>query len=605
MCGIIGVTNLNNYGSGEIIYKALTRLEYRGYDSVGVAIINDGKINIEKEKGSIEVVNKQLELANMRGKIGIGHSRWATHGPPSKANAHPHLSQEGRVAIVHNGIIENFFDLKKELEGLGYEFRSDTDTEVLPHLIEYFLSQNMTVLEAIAALRDKIKGTFAIVMITLAEPDKIYAFRRDNPLVLGIGTDANYCASDIPAFLPYTNNVIILRDNELAILEPTSYQILDLTTMEKKERKPKKVTWTAEAAQKGGYPHFMLKEIHEQPQVLRTQLATQQEQFEQGATLLESANKIILVAAGTAYYASLTAYFTLPHIAKKVVIPTVAAEWDNVANFVDEQTLILTVSQSGETLDTIKAVKDGINKGAKILAVVNVTDSTLTRLADLVIYIHAGPEIGVAATKTYVAQAFAVWRLAYGVAQLHLPDAEQEAFAQAIRQLPDLVSEIIQNSELLAREVAKWMKHKHSAFYLGRGISFVSAAEGALKMKEIAYVHAEAYPAGESKHGPIALVEDDYPVIFVLPNDSTRDKMIGAIQEMKARGAKAIGVIEEGDSESLDYLDHAFIIPKGASKYLSNIAYVIPLQLFAYYTTTQRGHNPDRPRNLAKSVTVE
>lgn len=608
MCGIIGVTQQDHSGSGKVVYEALTRLEYRGYDSVGIAIIEpDGKIKVEKDKGAIEEVGTRLAFPNLMGTVAIGHSRWATHGPPSKENAHPHTSKSQRVAVVHNGIIENFYELKKDLVDLGYEFKSETDTEVLPHLMEHLLSSGLEVLEAIKELIQRIKGTFAIVMMTTDEPNRIYAFRRDNPLVLGIGENKNYCASDIPAFLPYTNKVIVLRDNELAILEPNNYELLDLNTWKPITRKPKKITWTAEAAQKAGFPHFMLKEIHEQPRVLSTQLSTQHDELLKATELLDQAEKVILVAAGTAYHASLTAYYTLPRYAKLPVIPCIAAEWDNIKELVDDKTLLLTVSQSGETLDTIKAVKDGINRGAKVLAVVNVTDSTLTRLADQVYYIHAGPEIGVAATKTYTGQSFAIWRIIYEylrVRELVPPELLVE-YSEAIKNTPDTVTHLIQKYEIKAKEIAKWLATKNSAFYLGRGISFVSAAEGALKMKEIAYIHAEAYPAGESKHGPIALVEDDYPIVFTVPNDQTREKMMGSVQEMKARGATTIGIVEEGDEEILSVLDHVFVIPKGLSNFVSTIAYQIPQQLLAYYTTTQRGFDPDRPRNLAKSVTVE
>jgi glutamine---fructose-6-phosphate transaminase (isomerizing) len=608
MCGIIGVSQSVMEGSGKIVYEALTRLEYRGYDSVGIAIIGpNGKITVEKDKGAIKEVGDKLAFSSLMGTVAIGHSRWATHGPPSKENAHPHISEKNRVAVVHNGIIENYYELKLDLQALGFKFRSETDTEVIAHLAEHLLDQGLNVLDTVKEITTRIKGTFAIVMVTTDEPSRIYAFRRDNPLVLGIGEGKNYCASDIPAFLPYTNNVIVLRDNELAILDPDKYEIINLQTWKPIIRSPKKITWTAEAAQKGGFPHFMLKEIHEQSKVLTMQLATQEQEFIKATTLIDNSDKIILIAAGTAYHASLTLYHTLPKYSRKVVLPCIAAEWDTLSNLVDDKTLIITVSQSGETLDTIKAVKDGIDKGAKVLAVVNVTDSTLTRLANNVIYIHAGPEIGVAATKTYIAQVFALWRLVYTYCQKNqiLTNPELIEFQKAIENTPKLIERLIQLHELKAKDISKWLATKNSAFYLGRGISFVTAAEGALKMKEIAYIHAEAYPAGESKHGPIALVEKDYPIIFTIPNDRTRDKMIGSVQEMKARGATAIGIIEEGDEELSSLLDHKFEIPKGVSNFVSTIAYQIPQQLLAYYTTTQRGYDPDRPRNLAKSVTVE
>ncbi|RMG32025.1 MAG: glutamine--fructose-6-phosphate transaminase (isomerizing) [Methanobacteriota archaeon] len=608
MCGIIGITQHTCENTGKMVYEALTRLEYRGYDSVGMAIIDpQNNLVVQKDKGSIEEVGQKLDFSSYMGYTAIGHSRWATHGPPSQKNAHPHVSQHKRVAVVHNGIIENFLELKKDLMDLGYNFVSDTDTEVIPHLMEYFLSQGMSPLEGIRELVKTIKGTFAIVMTIIDEPDTIYAFRRDNPLVLGIGENENFCASDIPAFLPYTNKVIILKDDELAILKPDSYKIIDLKSGDVLPRKPKEINWTAEAAQKGGFPHFMLKEIHEQPKVLRTQLATQEDQLEEVADKILAAEKILVVAAGTAYYAALPAYYLFPQLAKKVVVPVISAEWDAVSPIIDEKTVVIASSQSGETLDTIRAVKDAISRKATIIAVVNVVDSTLTRYADHVIYIHTGPEIGVAATKTYSGLNLAINRIAYHVALKSgaLNDEELQEFEQAIQNLPDTIEQVIMEHEIRAKELSNWLKQKSSAFYLGRGPSLPTACEGALKMKEIAYLHAEAYPAGESKHGPIALIENDFPVIFTIPNDSTRRKMMGSVQEMKARGAKTIGIIEEGDEEIKQVLDHYFEIPKGYSKYLSSIVYEIPQQMLAYYTATLKGLNPDKPRNLSKSVTVE
>lgn len=608
MCGIIGITQKSSDGNiGKQIYDALTRLEYRGYDSVGIAVIDDEKIVVHKDKGPIKEVGTKLQFKKLTGKTAIGHSRWATHGPPSKVNAHPHRSMHGDVVVIHNGIIENFIALRQELMDLGYEFVSQTDTELIPHFLSYQLSQGKNMIDSILELMDRIVGTFALVIVHKNEPEKIYALRKDNPLVLGISENANYCASDIPAFLPWTKEVIILKDNELAILLPDSYEILKLPDLKKSDRKPHTITWTTEAAQKGGYPHHMLKEIHEQPLVFTTQLGTQREIFANIASMVNDANKVILVAAGTAHYASLNAYHSFPKLSGKIVIPVIAAEWDSVIPIIDDDTLILAVSQSGETLDTMKAVKDGRSRGAKVASIVNVTGSSLTTISDQVAYIHAGPEIGVAATKTYTAQSYAVWRTAYELAKItgRLDDNELKEFNQVITTLPKVAGTIIRDNEAKTRELAKWFATKNSAFYLGRGPSHITALEGALKMKEISYIHAEAYPAGESKHGPIALVEDDYPVVFSIPNDVTRTKMLGSVMEMAARGATTIGIIEKGDDEMRNVLSHYFEIPKGYSNYLSPITYEIPQQLLAYYTSVKRGINPDRPKNLAKSVTVE
>ena len=608
MCGIIGVAQTIENGSGRIISEGLKRLEYRGYDSVGIAAIEaTNVITVEKDKGAIDLVGANLGFNAITGKIAIGHSRWATHGAPSRINAHPHLSMNGKVAVIHNGIIENFYTIKQELLDLGYKFKSQTDTEVIPNLIEHYLNNGMKPLDAIKKLIAKIKGTFAIVMITTEAPSKIYAFKKDNPLVLGIGNGANYCASDIPAFLPYTKQVIILEEDELGILEAENYTIYNISTWETIQRKPHTIDWNPIEAEKLGYPHFMLKEIHEQPAVLKKQLQTQVDEFNYANDLINGAEKIIVIAAGTAYHAALSAYYSISKIAKKVVLPCIAAEWDSVAHLADKKTLIIACSQSGETLDTIKATKSAIKNKAKILSIVNVYNSTLTRLSDHVIYIHSGPEIGVAATKTYLALDYAVWRIALTLAEStnSLSNHELSLFRETINSIPAVVKMMIQTYEAKAREISKWLQNCSSIYYLGRGKSYASAREGALKMKEIAYIHAEGYPAGESKHGPIALVEDGFPVIFIAPKDETRNKIVGSIQEMKARGAVTIGIIEEDDEELKVMFDHYFEVPKGSSQYVSTIPYQIPLQFLAYFTSVIKGYNPDKPRNLAKSVTVE
>jgi len=609
MCGIIGITKTKKTNNliGSQIYEALTRLEYRGYDSVGMAVISKDGIELAKDKGSINEVGEKLNFNEYEGSTAIGHSRWATHGAVEKRNAHPHKSNDGRVVVVHNGIIENFMQLKKELQIKGVIFESDTDTEIIPNLIEMYLKEGMSMVKAIISLIDKIEGTYALVISSSEEPDKIYVIRKDNPLVIGITEDAMFCASDIPAFLPWTREVIILKDLEIAILEPGNLEIISAVNEQLIVRKSHEVTWDAEAAQKGGYPHFMIKEIHEQEKVLRVQLKTQNENIELAANMIQKANKVILVAAGSAYYASLNAYYNFINLANKVVIPCVAAEWSSIENIVDENSIIISVSQSGETLDTIKAIKSAKTKGAKIIAVVNVVGSTLTQISDLNLYIHSGPEIGVAATKTFSSQSLMIWRIGFELAKINgsLTDTELKKFENNLKDIPKKISEIIKRNEAKIRDISNYMYEQKSAFYLGRDISLISAYEGALKIKEIAYIHAEGYPAGESKHGPIALIEDGFPVVFTIPKDYTRDKMMGSVQEMAARGALTIGIIEEGDDEMIEVLDHYIEIPKGYSKFVSSIAYNIPLQLLAYYTSVKRGLNPDRPRNLAKSVTVE
>ncbi len=608
MCGIIGITADNlNEPIGKLIYNALIRLEYRGYDSVGISVINNDKIIVEKDKGSIKEVGSKLEFEKIMGNTAIGHSRWATHGKPSKENAHPHKSMNDDVVVVHNGIIENFNEMKEELIDIGYKFRSQTDTEVIPHFLSHQLEEGKTMMQAIQALVSRIKGTFAIVIAHTREPEKIYALKKDNPLVLGISEGANYCASDIPAFLPWTRDVVILHDNELAVITPENYKLYKLPNLDPFNRKPTKITWSPEAAQKKGYPHHMLKEIHEQPTILKTQIGTQEDVLNEIADKILNANKVVLIAAGTAYYASLNAYYTFPKYGSPIIVPTVAAEYDSIIPFIDDETLILAVSQSGETLDTIKAIKHAKSLNAKVVSVVNVVGSSITTLSDNVAYILSGPEIGVAATKTYSAQSLTIWRIARVIAERTgaLDQNELNEFTRVINGVPKVAQKIIRQCEAYTRELSEWFAKKQSAFYLGRDISYVSALEGALKMKEISYIHAEAYSAGESKHGPIALVEDDYPVVFTMPMDKTRVKMMGSVQEMSARGARTIGIISEEDKEMKSLLDHYFEIPQGYSNYLTPITYEIPQQLLAYYTSVKRGYSPDRPRNLAKSVTVE
>ncbi len=612
MCGIIGIVQQNkNKQLVEKLFQSLKRLEYRGYDSVGFAIINNNRVEVGKDKGTVDEVISKISFEEIESNIGIGHSRWATHGPPSKNNAHPHTDCTGKIAVIHNGIISNFLQLRKELTEKGHVFKSETDTEVIPHLLEEELKKGKTIKEALFNIGKILGGAYAVVVLFADEPNRLYAMKKENPLIIGVDEEATYAASDIPAFLPYTREVVTIKDDELVILSPGKYEIYDVKTKKKIERKPHTITWTPDAAQKGGYPHFMLKEIHESGNALRTQLkANSLESMQNAIELINNAKKIFVVAAGSAYYAGLTAYYLFTSKLKKIVIPVIASEYENAIPLIDNNSLVIAVSQSGETIDTIKAVKAAKKKGAKILSVVNVVGSSITRISDEIIYIHAGPEIGVAATKTFLAQAYAIWRLYYAISKkdskkYSISEEEIEKLGMAIESMPNEIEAIITKYEAKAKEVANKIKNKASAFYLGRGLNVVTALEGALKLKEISYIHAEAYPAGESKHGPIALIEEDYPVVVIAPNDNTREKIIGNIMEMKARGATIIAITEEGDEEIKQITNYTFEINKQYSHYLQNIAYQIPLHLIAYYTATLKGYNPDYPRNLAKSVTVE
>jgi glucosamine--fructose-6-phosphate aminotransferase (isomerizing) len=607
MCGIVGIIQQTETRIGSEIIEALTKLEYRGYDSVGVASISNGQLLIAKDEGKIAEVLEKIDLNSINGKVAIGHTRWATHGPPSKENAHPHVDCKNQISVIHNGIIENFQQLKNELLEQDHFFQSETDTEVLPHLIEQFMDEEKISLEeAIIKTVEKIEGTYAICVISTLKPDKIFCAKKDSPLVIGINNNRMYCASDIPAFLSYTQEVVLLHDDEFVTISKDNYEIIDLKTGETITRKPYTVSWKPEMAQKAGFPHFMLKEIHEQPNTLADYIRIKQPSVLKIAEKIYDADKIFLLAAGTAHYSTLTGQNLIRMYAKKPCSSVIASEYEVIKSLVDENTVIVPVSQSGETMDTIMAIKEARELGAKILSAVNIVGSTITRHSDEVVYLYAGPEIGVAATKTYTAQTLAMWDIGLELGKIsgELDVDEYKRFRESFNDIPAIVKQTIVHNEARANHIASWFAKKNSSFYLARSLNLQTAREGALKMKEIAYIHSEAYPAGESKHGPIALVEEDYPVVFVTPQDQTRKLIVGNIMEMKARGAATIAVLEEGDKELEELVKWKFEIPKGYSEALSTIPYIVPLQLLAYYTAVRRGYSPDQPRNLAKAVTV-
>jgi glucosamine--fructose-6-phosphate aminotransferase (isomerizing) len=607
MCGIVGIVQNKETKIGEDIVDSLTKLEYRGYDSVGIASISNGKILIIKDEGKIAEVVEKIDVSKIRGKIALGHTRWATHGPPSKENAHPHVDCNGEISVIHNGIIENFQTLKEELVKQGHKFQSETDTEVIPHMIEQLVKkESFSLKEAIIQVVKRIEGTFAICVISSIEPNKIYCAKRDSPLVIGINSNRMFCASDIPAFLDKTRKVVLLHDNEFVTISSEKYEIINLETMEKIIRKPYIVSWKPEMAQKAGFPHFMLKEIHEQPNSLADYIRIKQPSLNKITEKIHNAEKIFLLAAGTAHYSTLTGEHLIRKYAKKPCISIIASEYESVNSLIDENSIVLPVSQSGETMDTIMAIKSAKEKGASILSVVNVIGSTITRYSDEVLYLYAGPEIGVAATKTYTAQTIAMWDIGLELGKFsgEIDNSEYSAARKLFQEIPNAVKQTIVRNEAKTNEIASWFEKKNSSFYLGRGLNLQTANEGALKMKEIAYIHSESYPAGESKHGPIALIEEDYPVVFVAPKDHTHKRIIGNIMEMRARGATIIGVIEEGDKEIEELAKWKLVIPEGYSELITTIPYVVPLQLLAYYTAVRRGNDPDYPRNLAKAVVV-
>jgi len=607
MCGIFGCISKGKQVA-PLIHAALKRLEYRGYDSVGEATIHEGQLHIKKDRGKIDEVHEQLNLDNLVGSVGIGHTRWATHGAPYQVNAHPHTDCQEEVAVVHNGIIENFSELKTELENVGHVFKSKTDTEVIPHLIEENLKRGLPFTDAVYEAVKRLEGSYAIAVLSTLEPQKIICARKESPLVLGIGEDAVYFASDIPAFLPLTNKSVLLENGELAILEADKYEIRRIGDWKQVYREPEVVTWTAEMAARQGYPHFMLKEMREQPLRLGDTLRLQEHYLDLMATFLDRAGEVFLVACGTSYHACLAASYMFSELAFLASHPVIASEFiEQEGMAVNINSTILAVSQSGETADTLAAVDYARNRAATILGLTNVVGSTLTRISRVYIVQQSGPEIGVAATKTFTSQLSVLSQLALRVAKLRGKVGHQqiEELERKIKQIPYVVEKTIEKNEEKIRQVAKKYKDKGVFFFLGRGISSATALEGRLKLMEIAYIPSIAYPAGESKHGPISLIELGFPVVFVCPKDGTHKTIIGNIMEMKARGASIISVIEEGDEEIKSLSDEYFEVPGNMPEVLSPIPFVVPLQLFAYYMAVERGCNPDMPRNLAKSVTVK
>ena len=609
MCGIFGCI-LKNGNAAPIIHASLKRLEYRGYDSVGEATLHDGRLYIKKDQGKIDEVHKIHDLDDLPGSLGVGHTRWATHGAPLEVNAHPHVDCDGQIAVVHNGIIENFAELKMELENRDHLFKSKTDTEVIVHLIEESLKTNpsTSLAEAVLEAVRRLDGSYAIAVISTKEPDKIICARHESPLVIGVNEDAVYFASDIPAFLPLTNKAVMIEDGELVVLSQKGFEIRKVADSSVVSREPKLIDWTPEMAVKQGYPHFMLKEIHEQPTCLRNTLRLQEHYLELMATFPDRAREVFLVACGTSYHACLAASYMFSKLAFLATYPVIASEFvEQHGKSVNIDSTILAVSQSGETADTLAAVNCARQRAATILGLTNAIGSTLTRVSRVYLGQQSGPEIGVAATKTFTSQLSVLAQLALRLAKKRgkVSQDEMDFLAEKLEKLPDTVETIIQTQEERVKQIAKKYKESKTFFFLGRGINTATAYEGRLKLMEIAYVPAIAFPAGESKHGPISLIEPEFPVIFICPRDETRRTLMGNIMEMKARGASIIAVIEEGDEEIKELADDYVEVPKGIPDILSPIPFVVPLQLLAYYMAVERGQNPDTPRNLAKSVTVK
>jgi glucosamine--fructose-6-phosphate aminotransferase (isomerizing) len=609
MCGIFGCI-LKDGDAAPLMHAALKRLEYRGYDSVGEATLYNGQLCLKKDRGKIDEVHNVRNLDDLPGSVGIGHTRWATHGAPLEVNAHPHVDCGGQIAVVHNGIIENYAELELELQNRGHNFKSKTDTEVIPHLIEEAQKNNpsLSLRDAVLETVKRLQGSYAIAVISAREPDKIVCARNESPLVIGINQNAVYFASDIPAFLPLTNKALLVDDGELVTLSLEGVEIRKIADSRIVTREPKVIDWTPEMAIKQGYPHFMLKEIHEQPECLRNTLRLQEHYVDLMATFLDRAREVYLVACGTSYHACWAASYMFSKLAFLPTYPVIASEFiEQHGKSVNIDSTILAVSQSGETADTLASVNCARQRAATILGLTNAIGSTLTRVSRVYIGQQSGPEIGVAATKTFTSQLSVMSQLALRLAKKRgkVSQDEMDYLAERLKKLPETVETIVQTQEEKAKQIAEKYKDAKTIFFLGRGISTATAYEGRLKLMEIAYVPAIAFAAGESKHGPISLVEPGFPVVFVCPKDETHKTVIGNIMEMKARGASIIAVIEEGDEEIKNLADDYLEVPSGIPEVLSPIPFIVPLQLVAYYMSVDRGHNPDTPRNLAKSVTVK
>ncbi|WP_455463903.1 glutamine--fructose-6-phosphate transaminase (isomerizing) [Candidatus Hodarchaeum mangrovi] len=609
MCGIIAITTSSNTKVSKLITTGLKRLEYRGYDSVGIATINQGKIETLKDAGTIDRVNQKLNFENLEGSIGIGHTRWATHGPPNQINAHPHADCTKKIMVVHNGIIENYLEIKSDLERKGHIFTSQTDSEVIVHLVEEELklaNPPKSVIQAFKNTITKLEGAYAITLIHTDEPETIFLARKDSPLVIGVQEDTKFAASDIPAFLEHTKKVIILKNGEIGVITPKTVYI------EKNgfrvQPKPFIVSWTAESAQKSGYPHFMLKEIHEQPIALKNTINIDSEELSKASKKILESTRIVFLACGTSYHAGLSGFHQIQRILpKKPIYPIIASEYETYSHLIDEETLIIAISQSGETLDVMKALSAARKNKAQVISLANVTDSSIPRLSHISLYTKAGPEIGVAATKTHTAQVALLARLAiqleFEAGELSKDDYSVQV-DNLVQQTPQIVRTVINQNELKAKKLASIIQNQNHSYFLARGLNMPVALEGALKLKEISYIHAEAFPAGESKHGPIAIVETNFPIVMIAPDDWTTKKMLGNAEEMKARGGYIISVTEK-DHRITERSDYSFFIPKAFSPIINPISYVVPLQMLAYYTAVRRGYDPDKPKNLAKTVTVE
>ena len=594
MCGIVGCILKEDKDVAPILFDCISKLEYRGYDSIGLATYDNDKLHIKKDKGKIQEVDQKLDLTDMPGNFGIAHVRWATHGDPSKLNSHPHVDEDNRVAIVHNGIIENYLEIKEKLILEGHVFKSDTDTEVIPHLIQKFMDEKFDLEHAVRKTIDVIEGAYAIAAVCVNEPDKIVATRKDSPLIVGIGEDGYFLASDSPAILKYAQDIIYPEKGEIVILDRDGVVVHDeFDNVVNKEIET--INWTPEMAEKEGYEHFMIKEINEQATAVRNTL-TQKDNIQNIIDEVGDVQRICFVACGTSYHASLTGKYLIESLAGIPTDVILASEFKYSANTLNKDTLVIFISQSGETADSLKAL-DVANQTSTTLGIVNVAGSAITRRAHHVIQTQAGPEIGVAATKTYVAQLTAIYIFAALISR-------NNELLKELDKVPDFIDEALLNDSLV-RELSRRYNYARDFFYLGRGYGYPTALEGALKLKEITYIHGEGYAAGELKHGPLALIDEGIPVVVIIPPGDNYRKTMSNLEEVKSRGANVLAIGSANDESLKVKADDVIAINSEVKEIIAPLVYVVPLQLIAYYITIEKGHDPDKPKNLAKCVTVE
>lgn len=608
MCGIVGY--VGNKGAKSFLIDGLSKLEYRGYDSAGIAVLDGTSISLAKQKGRLSNLEGALKSKSSEGTIGIGHTRWATHGEPSDRNSHPHKSSKGDIAVVHNGIIENYLELRKWLISEGYEFFSETDTEVVPNLIHYYYEGNL--FEAVVKATKKLEGSYALGVVCGDEQDKLIAVRKDSPLIVGLGNGENFIASDIPAVIKYTRDVYLLDDNEFVVMDRNGVSILSANG-ERIDKNIYKVTWSEDAAEKGGYDSFMLKEIHEQPKAIKDTISSRVsiengvffDDFKLSKQDLDNVDRVFIVACGTAYHAGLMGKTLIERMAKIPVEVDIASEFRYRNPLVTEKSLVIIVSQSGETADTLAALRDCNRIGARTLAITNVVGSTISREANDVIYTMAGPEIAVASTKAYTTQVVVMHLLAlyFGKIKGILEETKEKEIVRALLILPDRIEKLLEEKENI-EDIARLLAKEEDLFFLGRGMDYALALEGSLKLKEISYIHCEAYAGGELKHGTIALIEPGKKVIGLFTQGDLKDKMVSNMVEVKARGANIIGLGYHGEELDKSVFDYEIRIPQ-ISDIVAPVLAVVALQLLAYYTAKEKGCDIDKPRNLAKSVTVE